>query len=200
MDEFYKPPYTSASTMIPPSRTPPPLLNAPLNPSSAIFNAVLQNNVGLVRSILNQTQFNPNNLRNKDGKTPLMVAACENCSDVVKYLVKLSNVDIDLQNNEGESALYQAASMGNAEVVDILIDANANVECYNNENITPLIIAAYHGHAEVCRVLIDHGYANVNFQDSSQKTALSLACFEGHVEVTKILLARGANVRITDKV
>ncbi|CAG8668926.1 7325_t:CDS:2 [Rhizophagus irregularis] len=199
MDEFYKPPYTSASTMIPPSRTPPPLLNAPLNPSSAIFNAVLQNNVGLVRSILNQTQFNPNNLRNKDGKTPLMVAACENCSDVVKYLVKLSNVDIDLQNNEGESALYQAASMGNAEVVDILIDANANVECCNNENITPLIIAAYHGHAEVCRVLIDHGYANVNFQDSSQKTALSLACFEGHVEVTKILLARGANVRITDK-
>ncbi|RIA83449.1 Glycosyltransferase Family 2 protein [Glomus cerebriforme] len=200
MDEFYKPPYTAPpSSMIPPTRTPPPSSNAPLNPSTAIFNAVLQNNVGLVRSILNQTQFNPNNLRNKDGKTPLMVAACENCPDVVKYLVTLPNVNIDLQDIEGESALYQAASMGQVEVVDILIYANANVESYNNENITPLIIAAYHGHADVCRVLIDHGHANINFQDKSHKTALSLTCYEGHIEVAKILLVRGANVDITDQ-
>jgi uncharacterized protein len=203
MDEFYVPPYSAPPpSMIPPAptRTPPPLSNAPLNPSTAIFNAILQNNVGLVRSILNQTQFNPNNLRNKDGKTPLMVAACENCPDVVKYLVELPNVNIDLQDNDGESALYQAASIGNVEVVKILINANANVESCNKENITPLIIAAYNGHYDVCRVLIDRGYASVNFQDNSNKTALSLASYEGHIDAVKVLLARGANVHITDQV
>ncbi|CAI2162259.1 14518_t:CDS:2 [Funneliformis geosporum] len=128
-----------------------------------------------------------------------MVAACENCPDVVKYLVGLPSVNIDLQNNDGESALYQAASLGNVEVVNILMNANANIESSNRENITPLIIAAYNGHADVCRELIDHGYANVNFQDSSSKTALLLASYEGHVETAKVLLARGASVYNSDK-
>jgi ankyrin repeat protein len=129
-----------------------------------------------------------------------MVAACENCPDVVKYLVELQNVNIDLQDNDGESALYQAASVGHAGVVDILINANANVESRNKENITPLIVAAYNGHDGVCRVLIDHGFTKVNFQDNSYKTALSLASYEGHINVVKVLLARGANIHITDQV
>src|SRR6266498_804701 len=202
MDDFYKPPYSSPPpSIIPPAptRTPPPILNAPLNPSTAIFNAILQNNVGLVRTILSQTHFSPNNLRNKDGKTPLMVAACENCPDVVTYLVGLPNVNIDLQNNDGESALYQASSMGNVEVVEILINANANVESCNQDNNTPLMISSYNGHVDVCRILFDLGHANVNFQDISLKTALSLASYEGHVETVKVLLVRGAKVNLSDK-
>ncbi|CAG8463409.1 7192_t:CDS:2 [Funneliformis mosseae] len=157
-----------------------------------------ENEFGLLSSksleIIQVDVFNPNNLRNKDGKTPLMVAACENCPDVINYLVGLPNVNIDLQNNDGESALYQAASLGNVEVVKIMMNANANVESCNRENITPLIIAAYNGHADVCSELIDHGHANVDFQDSSYKTALLLASYEGHVETAKVLLARGAKM------
>ncbi|CAG8732672.1 9207_t:CDS:2, partial [Racocetra fulgida] len=198
-DGYYQPPYSSASSMPTPTRTPPPIAGAPTNPSTAIFNAILQDNVGLIRSILNQTNYDLNNLRNRDGKTPLMVAACENCSLVTMFLCNLNNLKIDLQNNDGDSALHQASAAGNVEIVEILINANARVDLCNNENITPLIIAAYNGHADVCQTLIDLGNANVNFQDNSRKSALSLAAYEGHVEVIKILLSRGANANIIDE-
>ncbi|CAG8467185.1 11487_t:CDS:2 [Gigaspora rosea] len=198
-DGYYQPPYSSVSSMQTPTRTPPPIAGAPTNPSTAIFNAILQDNVGLIRSILNQTNYDLNNLRNKDGKTPLMVAACENCPHVTTFLCQLDNLLIDLQNNDGDSALHQASAAGNIEIVEILINANACVDLCNNENITPLIVAAYNGHADVCRILIDLGHANIDFQDNSHKAALTLAAYEGHAEVIKVLLARGANVNIIDE-
>ncbi|CAG8802973.1 16327_t:CDS:2, partial [Racocetra persica] len=198
-DGYYQPPYSSVSSMPTPTRTPPPIAGAPTNPSTAIFNAILHDNVGLIKSILNQTNYDLNNLRNKDGKTPLMVAACKNCPLVTMFLCNLNNLKIDLQNNDGDSALHQASAAGNVEIVEILINANARVDLRNNENITPLIIASYNGHSDVCQTLIDLGNANVNFQDKSRKSALSLAAYEGHMEVIKILLSRGANTNIIDE-
>ncbi|CAG8452049.1 4542_t:CDS:2 [Acaulospora morrowiae] len=200
-DDLYQPPYSPAPTSVPPAptRTPPPQEGAPPNPVTSMFNAITQNNVGLVRATLSKTNYDINNLRNRDGKTPLMVASSENCPDVVKYLCNISTVVVDLQDNEGETALYQAAEAGNAEVVEILIRSNAYVEIGNKKNITPLMIAAYNGHADVCRILIDIGYANVDPQDDSGKTSLTLASYEGHAQTVEVLLARGANVNIKDQ-
>ncbi|KAG9293777.1 hypothetical protein G9A89_019114 [Geosiphon pyriformis] len=203
MEYNYKPyqaPYSPASTTLPaPSRTPPLNTHSPPNPSTAVFNAILQNNVGLLGSILGKNSFNLNNLRDYDGKTPLMVAACENCPDVLAFLVENRSVNLDLQDNEGESALYQAASNGSLQAVDILIAAGAYIECGNKENITPLIIAAFKGNADICRTLIDQGGANVNQQDNSNKTALILAAYEDHIATVEVLLARGAKINMTDQ-
>ncbi|CAG8454567.1 295_t:CDS:2, partial [Funneliformis mosseae] len=49
------------------------------------------------------------------------------------------------------------ASLGNVEVVKILMNANVNVESCNRENAASLIIAAYNGHADVCCEPTDHG-------------------------------------------
>nr|CAG8446972.1 8683_t:CDS:10 [Entrophospora candida] len=180
-DEFYQPPYSPAPSTFPaPTRTPPPVAGEPPNLVTAIFNAVIQNNVGLVSSILSEKRFNPDNLRNRDGKTPLMVAACENY-------------------NDGESALYQAAASGSTEVVEILIVAHANVELGNKETITPIMIAAYNGHADICRILLDYGRANINYQDKFRKTALMLACYAGRFEAAEVLLDRSADVNLLDQ-
>ncbi|CAG8723247.1 7061_t:CDS:2, partial [Funneliformis mosseae] len=40
------------------------------------------------------------------------------------------------------------SSLGNIEVVKILMNANASVESCNRENVTSLIIAAYNGQAD----------------------------------------------------
>ncbi|CAG8641711.1 2684_t:CDS:2, partial [Acaulospora colombiana] len=200
-DELYHPPYSPTPTSIPPAptRTPPPQDGAPPNPVTFIFNAIMQNNVGLVRATLSRTHYDLNNLRNRDGKTPLMVASSENCPDVVRYLCGIDTVNLSLQDNEGETALYQAAEAGNTEVVEILIRSNANVEIGNKKNVTPLVIAAYNGHADVCRTLIDVGYADVDSQDDSYKTALILASYVGHTKTVEVLSARGANVNLRDQ-
>ncbi|CAG8612762.1 10216_t:CDS:2 [Paraglomus brasilianum] len=199
--EPYQPPYSPALTSSLSTRTPPPNNHgAPLNPSTAIFIAIQNNDVGHLRALLSQTNFDLNMLRDRDGRTPLMAAAFSNSPDVVRFLLSIRTLDINLKDIDGESALYQASLAGNAEIVDILIGAGAFVESKNKEaGSTPLIVAAYNGHAIVCGILLDRGGADVNCQDYTQKTALALAAVEGHYDVVKVLLSRGAQVNAIDQ-
>ncbi|CAG8550067.1 7734_t:CDS:2 [Paraglomus occultum] len=168
--------------------------------STEIFNAIIQNNVGRFRSLLEESNIEINLLRDENGMSPLMVAASKNCPTVVRYLMTLENLDIDLKDNDGESALFQAASSGNVEIAEILIGSGALVDSENKgERSTPLIVAASKGYAGVCRLLLDHGRANVNHQNSAQRTALALAAYGGHYAVVEILLSRGADVNIIDQ-
>ncbi|CAG8516943.1 4579_t:CDS:2 [Paraglomus brasilianum] len=168
--------------------------------STEIFSAIIQNNVGRIRSLLEESNLDINQLRDEDDMSPLMVAASRNCPTVVRYLLTLGNLDIDLKDNDGESALFQAASAGNVEIVEILIGSGVLVDSENKgERSTPLIVAASKGYAGVCRILLDHGRANVNHQNSAQRTALALAAYGGHFAVVEILLSRGADVNLVDQ-
>ena len=51
--------------------------------------------------------------------------------------------------------------LGHAEVVRILLEANANVEDHNENGHTPLMEAASAGHVEVAKILLEYG-AGIN--------------------------------------
>jgi len=65
--------------------------------STEIFSAIIQNNVGRIRSLLEESNLDINQLRDEDDMSPLMVAASRNCPTVVRYLLTLGNLDIDLK-------------------------------------------------------------------------------------------------------
>jgi hypothetical protein len=69
------------------------------HPLTAIFDAIQQNNVGLLRTLLGQADDCLNKRRNSDGKTPLMIAASENCPDVLQFLVSRPGVNIELKGS-----------------------------------------------------------------------------------------------------
>lgn len=104
------------------------------------------------------------------------------------------------KDSSGETALFQAATAGNADIVKILLKQHASVDISNKHDISPLIVAAYHGHSHVCRLLLDRGKAKIDQQDQDQKSALSYAATEGHGQVVETLLNRGADTNIVDKV
>ncbi|CAG8485309.1 4127_t:CDS:2 [Acaulospora morrowiae] len=186
---------------------------------SLVYEAIIQNDIPTLSKILSD---NPNYYLNLpirirevnrlssgqdditgdirgDDKTPLMIAASLDYVDAVKCLLKNPNVNIDLRDEQGETALFQAASAGNAEVVKVLLKNYAIVDLSDNHGLSPLSIAACNGHTYVCRMLLDRGKANINQKDETGKTALAHAAHKGHSQTVETLLSRGADFNITDK-
>ncbi|KAF9921361.1 hypothetical protein FBU30_008636 [Linnemannia zychae] len=165
----------------------------------SLFHAVLVQDTEHLDHVLTSLSLDPNKIRDKEHKTMLMVAATENKHRVLRYLLALPSIDVDLQDDEGETALYQAAAAGSTECAQLLLLAGASANQGNEEAITPLIIASYNGFLTICRLLISIGRANVNQQDNTQKSALLLASYAGHVDVMALLIEHGASLNTLDQ-
>lgn len=79
------------------------------------------------------------NLKDRWGKSPLQISIKRNNPHVVKILQKS---DASLDSSEAESDLFEAASTGNVEVMDILITNGVLVDVMDYDLRTPLHIAA----------------------------------------------------------
>jgi ankyrin repeat protein len=69
-----------------------------------------------------------------------------------------TEIDIDLGTDpSGRTALYIAASKGDAPLVRVLIDSGADVNIPNCERSSPLFIASVLGHERVVKYLMSAG-------------------------------------------
>jgi hypothetical protein len=109
----------------------------------------------------------------------------------------LSVIDLNVQDNDGWTALMWAAFGGHLEVVRLLIAKKTDLNIRNNLGDTALMLAAVKGHTEVVKLLIAAGAA-VNDRDNDGGTALMWAAFVGRLEVVRFLIAAGAAVNDRD--
>ena len=104
-------------------------------------------------------------LRDLVGKQPIDLAGSEGFGPVVSKLVQHTFSDV----TERESALLQAATDGNLELVEMLIDAGTQIECTDYRGRTPLLLAVWAGHFTTSVFLLDHG-ADVLVEDQYGNT------------------------------
>lgn len=100
-------------------------------------------------------------------------------------------LDINARDDDGETALMEAADDGNLRAVNNLIAAGANVNLRNDDAETALMMAADEGHTAVVRSLISAG-ADVNAEDEDGETALHKALGDRHRETAEVLRRAGA--------
>ena len=106
------------------------------------------------------------NCHNKDGYTPLMVAAGLGKEEAVKALIA-GGADVDAKTGEdargpkGFTALMAAAAKGQVGSAEILIANGATVDASTTTGITPLVLATFVGNAAMVQKLVD-SKANVN--------------------------------------
>ncbi|KAK3947784.1 Glycerophosphoryl diester phosphodiesterase family-domain-containing protein [Pseudoneurospora amorphoporcata] len=122
----------------------------------------------------------------------LALATKANSKDIVELLVN-AGVDINWQDNSGETALHVVARFGHDECARVLLkgtkEQKANLElAEKNFAWTPLHIAAVDGHLGVAQLLVDAG-ADVEKLDSSGWTAKEHAALRGHLEIARLLSA-----------
>lgn len=126
----------------------------------------------------------------------LIKAIKKNNIDLIRPLIDNHNVNL---HKNGTTPLHHASSIGNTEVVQLLIVNGANINAKNNVGSTPLHYASTEGNTEVVNLLIDNG-ADINVKDHVDTTPLHKASFKGHTEVVKLLIDNGADIHVKDNV
>jgi ankyrin repeat protein len=71
------------------------------------------------------------NLRDRDGNTPLLLAAAGRWTEGVELLIAI-HADVDRRNNAGETALIKATQGNDVADARILLDAGANPDLADN--------------------------------------------------------------------
>ena len=92
----------------------------------------------------------------------------------------------------GRTGLVTAASRGEKDSVQLLLNHGADVDKADRNGHTALITAAWEGHEETVRLLLDNG-AKVNIHDTDGETALFSAAHKGHTAIVRMLLEHGAD-------
>ena len=115
-------------------------------------------------------------------ETPMMLAAHRNRKDLVEKLVA-RGAEV---NRKGWTALHYAASVGNVEIVKLLLDSSAYIDAESPNQTTPLMMAARSKKREVCKLLIEEG-ADPSLINQRDLTAADFALRAGDTELAESL-------------
>ena len=100
-----------------------------------------------------------------------------------------SNLDINLMNSIGNTALHNAV-LKKLEIVELLLAQDKiEVNIPNNEGDTPLHNAVLKNKLEIVKLLLEHQKIDVNIPDNKGNTPLYYAVLENKIEIVKLLLA-----------
>jgi uncharacterized protein len=74
----------------------------------------------------------------------------------VKKILTNRNIDINLQNELGQTPLNIASKLGNFHIVEYLLKKNCIINLCDNEENTPLHNACFMGHYNIVKILLSY--------------------------------------------
>lgn len=136
------------------------------------------------------------------GNTALIYACANGCSQVVTVLLtyaqRLPDISafIEASNENGHTALMEAASAGHVDIAKHLVACNASINTHSNSfKESALTLACYKGNLEMVRFLLEAG-ADHEHKTEEMHTALMEASMDGHLKVAELLIESGARVNM----
>ena len=164
--------------------------------TSAIYAATIGDES--IFALLLEKKANPN-LANVCRVTPLLCAAKNGhlliCDQLLKYRPK---INLNHQDERGNTALIHAAIQKNTDVCSLLIEEGADLNIVEeDDNSTALILSAKYGFLPESILLLNAGAIH-SIQDWCGKTALTNASERGHLEIVQALIAVNADPNIRD--
>ena len=123
-----------------------------------------------------------------------------NHANSVKYLLATPDIDVNLADSDGRTALYCAVDNSNPQCMNLLLEApDIDVNKAANNGETPLYRAVESEKPNAVKALLEVSGIDVNKADSEGRTPLWRAAESGNVQCVKLLLAaRGIDVNKAD--
>ena len=149
-------------------------------PLTAAYN---YKHLDVVKYLVKTSRIDVNLPDSKWGYTPLIRACGRDSVQEAMYLLsEVRDLDINIANRDGNTALHFAVSSSKASGYTQLHKA-----CMKDDE------------DEVARIVSNNGRI-INIQDNSGFTPLHYACYFGHYDIVKTLMMAGADETITDVV
>ncbi|XP_030388129.1 E3 ubiquitin-protein ligase mind-bomb isoform X2 [Scaptodrosophila lebanonensis] len=130
------------------------------------------------------------------GHTALQAASQNGHIEVIQVLLR-HNVDVEIEDKDGDRAVHHAAFGDEAAVIEILSKAGADLNARNKRRQTSLHIAVNKGHLNVVKTLLTLG-CHPSLQDSEGDTPLHDAISKEHDEMLSMLLDFGADITLNN--
>ena len=165
----------------------PNLVDANGNPLLVL--AIKDKSYGVI-DVLLATKGMDVDLSNKQGETPLMIASINGDLPLVKTLVQKNRAQLD---HIGWTPLHYAASRGQFEVSQFLIDNGALVDSKNLGGTTPLMMAVQSGNEYLVKLLLDKG-ANLKLRNDLGLSAIDIADIYNKPGISEGLRSRWAKL------
>ena len=108
-------------------------------------------------------------------QTPLHYACQSNITQIFDMIIASKDVDINAQDDDGDTALIISARRGKMQYIKALVEKGALLDLQNNTMSTALHYAAKRGDASIAKILLDAN-ADFNLMDENNKTPFLLAC------------------------
>ena len=149
--------------------------------NTALMVAAANNNLQEVqRLIANKVNVDARNYHNQ---TALMWAAINGHLEIVRDLIVRGSADVHARDNDGISALIQAAyNNDNKKIVEyLLVYGGANIKDTTDTGQTALMAAVFNGNKEIMDYLLSKG-ANIKAKDFYGRTVLDFAGLSDDIE------------------
>ncbi|XP_051872803.1 inversin isoform X2 [Pristis pectinata] len=133
-----------------------------------------------------------------EGRTAFMWAAGKGSDDVLQTMLRVkSDIDINMADKYGGTALHAAVLAGHVSTVKLLLEHGAQVDAMDVMKHTPLFRACEMGHKEVIQTLIEGG-GRVDLLDQDGHSPLHWAALGGNADVCQILIQNLINPNVQD--
>jgi len=159
--------------------------NAQDNSGRTPLHAAVATDAQGVFHILLKNRATNLNAKTFDGTTPLILAARLAIEGMVEQLIE-AEVDVNLADDQGKTALHWAASVNNVEAVNVLLAHGANRDAQDSKDETPLFLSAREGSYQAARALLDH-CANRDIQDHMDRLPIHVAHERMHQDIVQLL-------------
>ncbi|KAJ5402677.1 uncharacterized protein N7487_008573 [Penicillium crustosum] len=131
-------------------------------------------------------------------KRSLHLASQNGRIGIIEHLIA-EQIDLEVQDETGQTALFLASSTGQCSTVRFLIDNGSKIHHRAHNLCIALHMAAKSGHDDVVRLLLTSG-ADMLAVDNRGWSALHYAAARGHSKVVYLLIERGMSPNLQDYV
>jgi ankyrin repeat protein len=116
--------------------------------------------------------------------------------DELKLLIK-NGINIDTQDNFGNTSLIYASENDDIEIVKFLVKNNVDVNIQNKEGNNALLMASYYNNIDIVKYLLENG-AVISIKNNDNLDSLLIASKNNYFDLIKLLINYGANINTID--
>ena len=175
-----------------------PRNNFSLPPLWYIFEKIQNNKTGLLKFLIEREASLT--IKN-EGETLLGESVRIHNLDLINFLLDQKGVDVNQQDELGDTPLHIATRMGNLPLIQLLTDRGARLDIKNKRGETLLHLALKANLEDFTRFLLNSNKIDINAQDILGNTALYYAAIgtQKNPQIIQDLLDHEAQVQVINK-